>query len=352
MLLSSLGDDEPGRQEVLEIKHAADRATSLTRQLLAFSRRQILQPRVLDLNEVVADMDRMLRRLIRTDIEFTTVLEPELGNVEADRGQLEQVIMNLAVNGRDAMPRAGQLTVETQNVDVDAAYAEARPPMQAGRYVMLAVSDTGTGMDRDTQSRIFEPFFSTKAQGKGTGLGLATVYGIVKQSEGYIWVYSEEEQGTTFKVYLPRVDKAVSPTHKEAAPAEPARGSETILLVEDEDVVRGLALRILLKSGYTVLEAANGDEAIRQCEQHQSTIDLMLTDVVLRRMSGRDLAELLTVRRPDMKVIYMSGYTDEVIAHRGILEPGIPFIQKPFTLVSLARKVREVLDARQGREPK
>jgi len=351
LLLSALDDDESTRQEVLEIKRSTDRAMSLTRQLLAFSRRQILQPKVLDLNEVVADMDRMLRRLIRVDIEFISALEPALGNVEADRGQLEQVIMNLAVNARDAMPRAGQMTIETQNVDVDAAYAEVRPPMQPGRYVVLAVSDTGTGMDRDTQARIFEPFFSTKAQGKGTGLGLATVYGIVKQSDGYIWVYSEEGQGTTFKIYLPRVDKALSPSPKAAAAAEPARGSETILLVEDEEVVRRLTTRILRKSGYTVLEATHSDEAIERCEEYRDTIHLMLTDVVLRGLSGRDLAELLSTRRPDMKVIYMSGYTDEVIAHRGILKAGIPFIQKPFTVVSLSRKVREVLDEAQEEPP-
>jgi PAS domain S-box-containing protein len=343
LLLESLPSDHPGREDAEETRKAALRAADLTRQLLAFSRQQVLAPRVLDLNEVVANMDRMLQRLIGEDIELRTVLARDLGAVRADAGQLEQVIVNLAVNARDAMPGGGKLTIETLNVALDEAYVAAQAVVVPGSYVMLAVSDSGTGMDALTQARVFEPFFTTKAKGQGTGLGLATVYGIVKQSGGYIWVYSEPGQGTTFKVYLPRAAAPVESTSPDPVITGSLRGSETILLVEDQQEVRNLIRKMLEARGYHVLVAASGHDALRLTVQHAGTIDLLVTDVVMPGMSGREVALLLAPAHPKMKTLYLSGYTDESIVRHGLLEPGIAFLQKPFAAEALARKVREVL---------
>jgi len=343
LMLEELDGPDPLHNELDEIRKAADRAASLTRQLLAFSRQQVLAPKVLDLNIIVNNMDKLLHRLLGEDIDLFTVLEPGLGRVKADPGQLEQVIMNLAVNARDAMPRGGKLTIETTNVDLDDAYARDHVSVTPGRYVMIAVSDTGLGMTEKVKSRIFEPFFTTKEVGKGTGLGLSTVYGIIKQSGGYVWVYSEVGIGSTFKVYLPRVDAPAdfTPSHS----LQPARrGTETVLLVEDEDGVRALVRQVLHKHGYNVLEARNGGEALLMCERHQGKIDLLLTDVVLEQMSGRELAERLLKVRSEMKVLYVSGYADDAIVHHGVLTAGMAFLQKPFTTEALARKVRNVLD--------
>ncbi|MFQ5891102.1 MAG: ATP-binding protein [Gemmatimonadota bacterium] len=345
LLLTDLGPDDPGRVGVEEIRKAADRAASLTRQLLAFSRKQVLEPRVLDLNAEVADVEKMLRRLIGEDLDLRTVRDPALSPVRADPGQIHQVLVNLAVNAREAMPEGGKLIIETKNVELDEAYAHTHESVAPGPYVMLAVSDTGHGMDEETQSQIFEPFFTTKGPGEGTGLGLATVYGIVKQSGGYIWVYSNPGLGTTFKIYLPRVPGAVERLEPSAVPAAPLRGSETVLLVEDEPVILDLARRVLRQNGYAVLGASGAEEALRVCERHEGAIPLIVTDVVMPRMSGPKLAERLASLRPEARVLYISGYTDEVIVHHGVLAPGTAFLQKPFAAAALARKVREVLDA-------
>jgi signal transduction histidine kinase/CheY-like chemotaxis protein len=346
LLLEALGAEDPTRRPIELIQKTANRAADLTRQLLAFSRKQVLQPVVLDLNGVVGNIGEMLKRLIGEDIVLVTILDPALGRVKADPGQIEQVIMNLAVNARDAMPQGGRLTLETASVELDAVYASQRVEARPGPHVMLALSDTGIGMDSETQARIFEPFFTTKGPGKGTGLGLATVYGIVKQSGGNIWVYSEPGQGTTFKIYLPRVDEPVESAEGAIAPARPLQGMETILLVEDEEAVRELARDVLRARGYTVLEARHGGDALKVCEQHRGPIHAMLTDVVMPRMSGRELAERLAVLHPEMKVLYMSGYTDNAVVHHGVLDPGTVFLQKPFAPAVLVRKLREVLDAR------
>ena len=346
LLLENVGPNDPMSRDLKDIKNAADRAASLTRQLLAFSRRQVLQPTVLNLNGVVADSEKILRRVIGEDIDLLTELDPALGRVKADAGQIEQVIMNLAVNSRDAMPEGGKLTIETTNVDLDEDYCRRHVAIEPAPYVMLSVSYDGCGMDEETRSRVFEPFFTTKERDKGTGLGLATVYGIVKQSGGFIWVYSEPGQGATFKVYLPRVEESAERVEPPRAPREAFVGSETILLVEDEEAVRTLTRRVLQKCGYTVLAARNGGEALLLCEQHERPIHLMLTDVVMPQMSGRELAERLAPLRPEMKVLYMSGYTDNSIVHHGVLDAGASFLQKPFARDGLARKVREVLDAR------
>jgi CheY-like chemotaxis protein len=298
---------------------------------------------VLDLNDVVQDMEKMLTRLIGEDIKLATRLEPELGSVKADPCQVEQIIVNLVLNARDAMPRGGRVTIETANVTLDDETVLKNTSAAAGEYVMLAVGDTGSGMDQETQRRIFEPFFTTKDVGKGTGLGLSTVYGIVKQSGGYIWVYSEPGLGTMFKIYLPRMDDAT------AVPVEKpetiiARGSETILLVEDEDVVRGLTKKILMQAGYNVLDAKGGDEAIRVCRAHNGPIDLLLTDVVMPEISGKEVADRLLELRPTIRVLFMSGYTDEAIVQHGVLDANVEFIQKPFTWFGLTRKVRDVLN--------
>jgi len=335
------GDDL--RKNMEEIKKACGRATSLTRQLLAFSRKQMLQAKVIDLNTIVADIDKMLRRLIGEDIDLVSVLDPIPCKIKGDAGQIEQVIMNLAVNARDAMPRGGKLTIETGQVLLDQSSAEKHVIVKSGPYAMLAVSDTGCGMDRDTRRRIFEPFFTTKEMGKGTGLGLSTVYGIVKQSEGTICVYSEPGQGSTFKIYLPLVEEVVEANEFRAEPTELVWGQETILLVEDEEIVRDLTSQILEMSGYQVLVAVNGEDACRVCREHTGDIHLMLTDVVMPQMSGRELAERVELMRPEILVLYMSGYTDDAIVRHGVLEKDMPFLQKPFTPDSLTLKVRNVL---------
>ncbi len=343
LMIEELPAKDPMREEVEEVRKAADRAASLTRQPLACSRQQVMAPRIIDLNTVVENMDKLLRRLLGEDVELYTSLDKHLGAVKADPGQIEQVIMNLAVNARDAMPKGGKLTVETRNVALDELYAREHATVKAGNYALVAVSDTGVGMDAETRSHVFEPFFTTKEQGKGTGLGLSTVYGIVKQSGGYIWVYSELGMGTTFKVYLPRVDARVD-ISSGVTKAVPRTGHETVLLVEDEDGVRALIRQVLHRAGYTVLQARHGGEALLTCERHEGKIDLLLTDVVLTQMSGHELALRLLKLRPDMKVLYMSGYTDEAVVHHGVLTAGSAFLQKPFTNEALARKVREVLD--------
>jgi two-component system cell cycle sensor histidine kinase/response regulator CckA len=332
-----------------DIVKAAERAAGLTRQLLAFSRKQVLQPQILDLNVVVAETEKMLRRLIGEDIQLVTVYDDHLGAVKADPGQMDQVLMNLAVNARDAMPQGGRLTIETGNVTLDRAYAGQHAGVEPGQYVMLAVSDTGHGMAPEVQARVFEPFFTTKEPGKGTGLGLATVHGIVKQSGGHIWVYSEPDQGTSFKIYLPRVDASAAGAEP-SAPSEPLpHGSETILLVEDEASLRDLIRETLESAGYTVLQARHGVEALQVCERHPSAVHLLLTDVVMPLMSGRKLAEEVRTSRPDIRVLYMSGYTDDAVVLHGVLAADIAFLQKPFTAERLARLVREVLDAPKGR---
>jgi CheY-like chemotaxis protein len=342
--LTEMKEGEPLRENIEEIKKSADRAADLTRQLLAFSRRQVMEMKVLDLNDLLRNLDKMLHRVIGEDIELATILEENLGRVETDPGQIEQVIMNLAVNARDAMSKGGKLTIETANVDLDQAYARAHVAVKPGPYVMISASDTGVGMPPEIRDRIFEPFFTTKEKGKGTGLGLSTVYGIVKQSGGNIWVYSEPEKGTTFKIYLPRVDEPFEELKEKLAKEELPRGNETILIVEDEEDVLKLAGRILSRQGYHILEASGGEEALRICKKRKEPFHLLLTDVVMPQMSGRQLEEQLSRVCQDFKVLYMSGYTDNAIVHHGILEKGLSFLQKPFTLEGLLRKVREVLD--------
>jgi PAS domain S-box-containing protein len=336
------GDSLKGNIE--EIKAAVDRATSLTRQLLAFSRRQILDTKVLDLNTIIRDLDKMLRRVIGEDIELVTLLSDGLGTVKTDPGWMEQVIINLAVNARDAMPSGGKLIIETTNVELDESYAHSHVAMKPGRYVKLCVGDTGIGMSPEVREHLFEPFFTTKEKGKGTGLGLSTVYGIVMQSGGNIWVYSEPDLGTTFKIYLPRVDESFEEMREKVTREELPCGGETILVVEDEEDVRRLAVRVLERQGYTVLETSCGDDALVLSKERKEPIHMILTDVVMPRMSGRQLADQLLPLHPKMKVLYMSGYTDNAIVHHGVLEEGINYIQKPFTIDGLARKVREVLE--------
>jgi two-component system cell cycle sensor histidine kinase/response regulator CckA len=331
------------RDYASEICTAAERAANLTRQLLMFSRQQVVEPQVLDLNVVIGGMNEMLKRLVGEDVELALAAGQSLGSVMADRGGVEQVVMNLVVNARDAMPTGGKLTIETTNAVLDEQYEGSHLGVKAGPYVILTVSDTGIGMDKATQSRIFEPFFTTKEKEKGTGLGLSTVFGIVQQSGGSVWVYSELGRGTTFKVYLPRVNET-------AAVAQPAvivpssRGTETILLTEDDDQVRAAARNILQRSGYVVIEARNGGEALLICEKRADRIHLLLTDVVMPLMSGPELAKRLLTLRPDMRVLCMSGYIDDSIVRHGVRESGIPYLQKPITPDGLARKVREVLD--------
>jgi two-component system cell cycle sensor histidine kinase/response regulator CckA len=338
--------NSPGVQgDVQQIGDAAERASALVRQLLAFSRRQVLQPKALDLNASVENLEKLLRRLLDEDIEMVTACSADAGIIKADPSQIEQVVMNLVVNARDAMPNGGRLLIETSNVELDDVYAGEHASVKAGSYVMLAVSDTGVGMDSETQAHIFEPFYTTKSGGRGTGLGLSTVYGIVKQSGGYIWVYSEPGKGSTFKVYLPRVEgkAATSATPKEKS--DVAAGTETILLVEDEVGVRQLAEVLLKQQGYNVLTAKDTDDAQKIAAERAGEIHLLLTDVVMPGMSGRELAKLISSRYPQTRILYMSGYTDNVIATGGVLEPGVAFLQKPFTPRGMASKVREVLDA-------
>ncbi len=335
---------DPCHREIDEIRMAGERAQGLTRQLLAFSRRQILQPRVININSVVSGMDRMLRRLIGEDIDIVSRLDGGLWNVKADPGQIEQVVMNITVNARDAMPDGGKVTIETENVYLTEEYASRHLPVRPGPYVMLAISDTGVGMDEETASQIFEPFFTTKERGRGTGLGLSTVYGIVKQSGGFIWAYSEPGRGSTFKVYLPRSEDVKDVPAGAAPVVEDLRGQGTVLVVEDDESIRNLAVEVLGRYGYTVLEAGDGEEALGIAGAHAGEIGLLLTDVVMPRMGGRGLHERLQQLRPGIKVLYMSGYTDNAIVHQGVLDPGIAFLQKPFSPASLARKVKEVLE--------
>jgi signal transduction histidine kinase len=343
-VLDEIKDLDPLREDIFEMVRAGERASDLTRQLLAFSRQQVLAPRVLDLNHSLRDCEKMLRRLLGADIELVVRCSRDLGKVRADPGQIEQVIMNLVINARDAMPDGGKLTLETSNVVLDAGYVSEHFGTASGPYVLLAVSDTGVGMDRETQARIFEPFFTTKDVGKGTGLGLSTVFGIIKQSGGSIWVYSEPGGGTTFKIYLPQVSDAQEDA-RVAAPPAVLTGSETILLVEDQDEVRRVAHRILTRFGYHVIEARNAGEALLTCEQHPRPIQLLLTDVVMPLLGGRELAERLLAIRPDLKVLFMSGYTENAVVHHGILDGGLEYVQKPLVPEALARRVREVLDA-------
>jgi PAS domain S-box-containing protein len=345
LLLEDLAAGDTRREDVEQVRKAADGATALTRQLLAFSRQQVLAPRVVDLGDVVHGVEKMLRRVIGEDIDLVTLLDDEAGAVKADVGQIEQVLMNLAVNARDAMPTGGKLSIETGNIEHDPDYAREQEAAAVSRFVMLAVSDTGIGMDEATKARIFEPFFTTKEPGKGTGLGLATVYGIVKQSGGFIWVYSEPGLGTTFKIYLPRVDAAAVSGVSAPALIASLRGTETVLLVEDAAAVRAVTHQALARQGYTVLDAPNGAEALRIAADHPDPIHLLLTDVVMPGLSGRQLADELTRLRPDTKVLFTSGYTDDAVVRHGVLESGIAYLQKPFTVDGLARKVREVLDA-------
>jgi signal transduction histidine kinase len=344
ILLEPLPPEDPMRRGIELIRRTAGRAADLTRQLLAFSRKQVLEPVVLDLNTVATEMKDMLGRLIGEDIALLTAPGPGLGRVKADRGQIEQVLMNLAVNARDAMPQGGRLILETAAVELDEEYARRHVGARPGPHVMLAVSDTGTGIPREIQPQIFEPFFTTKEPGKGTGLGLATVYGIVKQSGGHIEVESEPGRGTTFRIYLPRFDAPAATGDRGPRPAAATGGTETILLVEDEEGVRELARDILRANGYTVLEARNGAEALLICERHQGPLDLLLTDVVMPRLSGRDLAERLAPLRPGLSVLYMSGYTDDAVIRHGVLGAGTAFLQKPFTPAVLVQRVRETLD--------
>jgi two-component system cell cycle sensor histidine kinase/response regulator CckA len=344
LLLGDMERANPMRQDLQEIENAGKRAADLTRQLLTFSRQQVLQPQTLDLNDVMAGVSKMLRRIVGEDVELLTFCAPSIGNIHADRGRIEQVIMNLVVNARDAMQHGGKLTIETGNVVLDEAYASRHLGSKAGPHVMLAVSDTGVGMDRATQARIFEPFFTTKGRGKGTGLGLSTVFGIVQQSGGTIWVYSEPGRGTTFKIYFPRAGETA--TRERASSVPPAvtmRGWETILLVEDDEQVRVVARDILRRSGYRVLEASNAGEAFLVCER-EGEIHLLLTDVVLPRTSGSEMADRLRSTRPTMKVLFMSGYTGEAVVRHGLLGSRLPFLQKPLTPESLVRFVRQVLD--------
>jgi len=343
ILLPMLGPNDPMRESVKAISEAGERAASLTRQLLAFSRKTVLEPKVLDLNEVVRETGKLLRRLIGEDILFTTVLDPAISRVKVDPDQFGQVLMNLAVNARDAMPKGGKLTMETRNAELDREYTRLHPEATTGRYVLLSISDTGSGMSAEVKARIFEPFFTTKEVGKGTGLGLAVVLGVVKQSGGHIEVFSEPDVGTTFKIYLPTVEEKASGS-KLIEVGNSGRGTETILVVEDEDGVRGLAVLVLKTYGYKVMAAGNGKEAMRLAAKHQGGIDLLVTDVVMPGMGGPDLAEALHPSFPKMKVLFSSGYTDDAVIRHGLLQEKVAFLQKPYSPLALVRKVRQVLD--------
>jgi two-component system cell cycle sensor histidine kinase/response regulator CckA len=342
-LLDDLDPRDPKRADVLEINKAAERAAELTKQLLMFSRQQLVEPKVLELNEVIEDMQKMLRRLLGEHIELVYRRENELGRIKADRGNIEQVIMNLVVNARDAMPKGGKLTIETANVVLDEAFAKTHLGTEPGAYVLLAVTDTGHGMEKPTRLRIFEPFFTTKEPGKGTGLGLSTVFGIVQQSRGCIWVSSEPGRGSTFKVYLPRTGAACELERSRAAPLT-QHGTETVLLVEDEESVRHVAQRMLERNGYRVIVARDADDALRLSDELGDQIDVLVTDVVMPHMGGAALASRLIARWPRMKVLYVSGYTDGTVMEHGVLQHGVPFLQKPFTSEQLARKLRSVID--------
>ena len=347
LLLDRIPESSPLRLSAEQVEKAADRAATLTRQLLAFSRKQVLQPRVLDLNDAVAGMIRMFSRVIGENIEMAFLPGGKLARVKADPGQIEQVLLNLVVNARDAMPNGGRLTIETSNVELDRGYAATHTSVEPGLYVMLTVTDTGCGMDAATQARIFEPFFTTKGPGKGTGLGLATVYGVVKQSGGYIYVYSEVNRGTTFKIYLPQVNAELDKLAPDTGKRRSTRGSETILFVEDEHSVRELVRDYLVGAGYCMLEASDGGQALRVAAAHPGPIHMLITDVVMPHLSGPELVTKLSPQRPDLKVLFISGYTDDTVFRHGVLEGGVAFLQKPFNLRALSQKVREVL----GNEP-
>ena len=345
LVLDEIGGDNPLRGDLELIQEAGKRAASLTSQLLAFARKQIRQPEILDLNGEITQMESFLRRIIREDIDLAVIAGPHLGLINADPGQIQQIIMNLAVNARDAMPTGGKLIIETSSVEFDARYVEKHLATVEGRYVMLAISDTGIGMDEEVRARVFEPFFTTKEKGKGTGLGLATVYGIVKQNGGFIWVYSEPGNGTTFKIYFPlaraKAARAIAVERDECS----LGGSETVLVVEDEDAVRGLACRILRSLGYHVLESSDGKGALRIVGEYEGTIHLIVTDMIMPGMSGKELVSKIGETRPGVKSLFISGYTDNSVVHQGILDPKIAFLQKPFTVKAFALKVREVIDS-------
>jgi len=346
VLLEDLKESDPLLPKVQAIQQAADRATTLTRQLLAFSRKQLLELKVVDVNAIVADMERLLRPLIGENIDLTTRLSPNLGHTRADAGQLEQVIMNLVVNAKDAMPTGGRIVIQTSEEELDAVRRE-HSLIQPGSYILLSVSDTGAGMDKETQSRIFEPFFTTKEKGKGTGLGLSTVYGIVKQSGGYIFAHSESGAGTTFRIYLPKVLDLAGQPGVAKQPQVATGGSETVLLVEDEESVRELVRETLKSKGYSVMEAPDGIQGMKVAESFDGKIDILITDVAMPGMSGHELAKRVAASRPGIKILFLSGYTEDAIIHEGVLDPGTAFLQKPFTLQALARKVREVLHGEQ-----
>ena len=344
LIFLDLEPDSPLRPSLAEIRRAGERAGDLTRQLLAFSRRQLLQPRVLDLNSLITVNIKMLKRLLGEDIELVTLLDPSLGQVKADAGQMDQVILNLALNARDAMPEGGKLTLETRNVALDEEYAQQHFSLRPGSYVMLSMSDIGCGMDAETLAHIFEPFFTTKGPGKGTGLGLSTVYGIVQQSGGSIWVYSELGAGTTFKIYLPRIGEPLPEAEEKRTEPESPRGSETILVVEDDEIVRNLTCQALRRYGYQVVEAADGGEALLACERHPEMIPLMITDVVMPQMSGPELAARLQQLHPETQVLYISGYTGDAVVRHGLSTAALFFLQKPFTPRALVHRVRDILD--------
>ena len=341
--LNTIAAAHPLRLQAEQIRQAAERASTLTRQLLAFSRRQVLQPRPINLNSIVNSVESLLRRLIGEDVDIVFDSAPDLGTVRADPGQMEQVIMNLAINARDAMPRGGKLVLQTSNTELDDSYSRMHVGVKPGRYVLLSVSDNGVGMDETTLSHIFEPFFTTKETGKGTGLGLSTVYGIVQQSEGHIWVYSEPGRGTSFKIYLPRMDESAAHFNSNRVSQQDARGHETILLVEDDPQVRELTCALLERCGYSVLAADQMSAVERLCREHPGRIHLLLTDMIMPGMTGKEVAHAVKQLRPDIRILYMSGYTDDVIEHHGGLGPEIFFLQKPFTSASLAEKVRQSL---------
>lgn len=348
MLENQLAGNSAATVRTAAILDAAERGASLTRQLLAFSRQQVLEPKVLDLNAILLDTEKLLERLIGENIDLVVRTEENLGRVKADPSQIQQVIVNLAVNARDAMPEAGRLVITTRNVRWNASYGEGETAIRPGPYVMLEVADNGCGMDGETQAHIFEPFFTTKQEGKGTGLGLATVYGVVKQSGGYVWVQSEPGRGATFKIYLPRVDGPATPAGSEREPDRLLRGVETVLVVEDDEALRKITCEFLRGCGYSVIEAPNPAEALRLAEHHPKPLDLLLADVVLPGMNGRELARRLSADRPALKVLFVSGYSDDATPRHGVLEPGLVFLQKPYTCAALTRKVREVIDAGDG----
>jgi signal transduction histidine kinase len=344
MLIRQMEANDARRGHVEQIQKAATMAAGLTRQLLTFSRKQVIEPRVLKLNDVVHDIEKMIRRIIGEDIEFDTQLDPEAGHIKADPGQIEQVIMNIAVNARDAMPNCGELRITTTNTTLDERYVKNFPELRAGDYVMLSIADTGIGMTDQVKAHLFEPFFTTKSAGKGTGLGLATCFGIVQQSDGHINVHSELGRGTTFTIYFPRVKSAVEPQQARGPQRDVVGGNETVLLVEDETSVRELTALTLRQKGYTVFEAVNGQDGLRTAHQKKGEIDLVLTDVVMPLMGGKQMADAIHAAYPKTKVLFTSGYTEEAIGHHGVLRPGIVFLQKPYVTATLASKVREVLD--------